>query len=80
MNNRVVCFDIKDLGTTLRKAGMLIVQNMVWTRVSTNRACEESHRYYVDEFHLLLKKATDSQLLCGNLEAFPANGAAFLPD
>ena len=32
MNNRVVCFDIKDLGTTLRKAGMLIVQNMVWTR------------------------------------------------
>lgn len=56
MNNRVVCFDIKDLGTTLRKAGMLIVQNMVWTRVSTNRALKKSTRYYVDEFHLLLKQ------------------------
>ena len=51
MNNRVVCFDVKDLGTTLRKAGMLIVQNMVWTRVSTNRALKKSTRYYVDEFH-----------------------------
>ena len=56
MNNRVVCFDIKDLGTTLRKAGMLIVQNMVWTRVSTNRALKKATRYYVDEFHLLLKQ------------------------
>ena len=56
MNNRVVCFDIKDLGTTLRKAGMLIVQNMVWTRVSSNRALKKGPRYYVDEFHLLLKQ------------------------
>ena len=56
MNNRVVCFDIKDLGTTLRKPGMLIVQNMVWTRVSTNRALKKATRYYVDEFHLLLKQ------------------------
>ena len=56
MNNRVVCFDIKDLGTTLRKAGMLIVQNMVWTRVSTNRVLKKATRYYVDEFHLLLKQ------------------------
>ena len=56
MNNRVVCFDIKDLGTTLRKAGMLIVQNMVWTRVSTNRALKKATRYCVDEFHLLLKQ------------------------
>ena len=36
--NRVVCFDIRELGTTLRKAGMLIVQHMVWTRVSQNRS------------------------------------------
>ena len=56
MENRVVCFDIKDLGTTLRKAGMLIVQNMVWTRVSTNRVLKKYTRYYVDEFHLLLKQ------------------------
>ena len=57
MNNRVVCFDIKDLGTTLRKAGMLIVQNMVWTRVSTNRALKKATRYYVDEFHRTRRSA-----------------------
>ncbi|MEG0154927.1 MAG: PrgI family protein [Lachnospiraceae bacterium] len=56
MKNRIVCFDVKDLGTTLRKAGMLIVQNMVWTRVSSNRATGKATRYYVDEFHLLLKQ------------------------
>ena len=46
--NRVVCFDIRELGTTLRKAGMLIVQHMVWTRVSQHRSRRKSTRYYVD--------------------------------
>lgn len=54
--NRVVCFDIRELGTTLRKAGMLIVQHMVWTKVSQNRSRRKSTRYYVDEFHLLLNQ------------------------
>ena len=52
----MVCFDIRELGTTLRKAGMLIVQHMVWTRVSQNRSRRKSTRYYVDEFHLLLNQ------------------------
>ena len=54
MNNRVVCFDIKKLNSVMRKAGMFIIQNMVWTRVSQNRAQKKSTRYYADEFHLLL--------------------------
>ena len=29
----IVCFDIKELGTQLRKLGMLIVQDQVWNRV-----------------------------------------------
>ena len=56
LNNRIVCFDIKKLGTQLKKVGMLIVQEMVWNRVSTNRAVAKSTRYYMDEFHLLLKE------------------------
>ena len=55
--NRVVCFDIRELGTTLRKAGMLIVQHMVWTRVSQNRSRRKSTRYYVDEFHRTRRSA-----------------------
>lgn len=54
LNNRIVCYDIKDLGKNLRKIGMLIVQDNVWEKVSRNRAGGRSTRYYIDEFHLLL--------------------------
>lgn len=56
IENRLVCFDIKEVGTNLRKLAMLIVQDQVWNRVSANRG-EKSTRYYIDEFHLLLKEA-----------------------
>lgn len=56
LDNRIVCFDIKDLGKQLKKLGMLIVQDQVWNRVTINRFARKSTRYYVDEFHLLLKE------------------------
>lgn len=55
INNRMVCFDIKELGKQLKKIGMLVVQDQVWNRVTINRAEHKSTRYYIDEFHLLLK-------------------------
>ena len=48
LNNRLVCFDIKDLGKQLKKLGMLIVQDQVWNRVTVNRAAHKSTRYYID--------------------------------
>ncbi len=56
LNNRIVCFDIKELGKQLRKLGMLVVQDQVWNRVTINRGSRKSTRYYIDEFHLLLKE------------------------
>ena len=56
LDNRIVCFDIKDLGKQLKKLGMLIVQDQVWNRVTVNRYANKSTRYYIDEFHLLLKE------------------------
>ena len=35
---------------------MLIVQDQVWNRVTVNRAEHKATRYYMDEFHLLLKE------------------------
>ena len=55
LNNRIVCFDIKDLGKQLKKIGMLIVQDQVWNRVTKNRNESRSTRFYIDEFHLLLR-------------------------
>ena len=56
LTNRLVCFDIKQLGKQLKKIGMLIVQDQVWNRVTVNRDAKKSTRYYIDEMHLLLKE------------------------
>ena len=55
IKNRIVCFDIKELGKQLKKLGMLIIQDQVWNRVTANRSTHKTTRYYIDEFHLLLK-------------------------
>ena len=56
IQNRIVCYDIKELGKQLKKIGMLVVQDQVWNRVTINRAAHKSTRYYIDEMHLLLKE------------------------
>ena len=56
IHNRFICYDIKELGKQLKKLGMLIVEDQVWGRVSANRESGKSTRYYMDEFHLLLRE------------------------
>jgi hypothetical protein len=55
ITNRLVCYDIKELGKQLKKLGMLILQDQVWGRVTANRALKKTTWFYQDEFHLLLK-------------------------
>ena len=51
---------LKTVPVIIRKMGyddaMLIVQDQVWNRVTINRNTHKSTRYYIDEFHLLLKE------------------------
>ena len=56
LQNRLVCFDLKELGKSLKKLGMLIFMDCVWQRVTLNRAAKKKTWLYVDEFHLLLKE------------------------
>ena len=56
IQKRIVSFDIKELGKQLKKIGMLVVQDQIWNRVTVNREAHKSTRYYIDEFHLLLKE------------------------
>ena len=80
IHNRIVCYDIRELGKQLKKIGMHIVQDQVWNRVTENRFNKiqmktdsegnplpdeildalslKATRYYMDEFHLLLKEQT----------------------
>lgn len=56
LSNRLICFDIKQLGKQLKKLGMLVIQDQVWNRVTINREASKATRYYMDEFHLLLRE------------------------
>jgi type IV secretory pathway VirB4 component len=56
IGNRLVCFDIKELGKGLKKIAMLILQDAVWNRVTVNRAAKKTTWFYIDEMHLLLKE------------------------
>ena len=56
IENRLVCYDIKELGKQMKKIGMLVIQDQVWGRVTENRNAGRSTRYYMDEFHLLLRE------------------------
>ena len=52
IQNRLVCYDIKELGKQLKKIGMLIVQDQVWGRVTENRSAGRSTRYYMDDVEI----------------------------
>ena len=67
LNNRIVCFDIKELGKQLKKLGMLIIQDQVWNRVTINRR-RKIYLYDIDEFHLLLKARADGILFGRDLQ------------
>lgn len=57
IHNRLVCYDIKELGKQLKKIGMLVVQDQVWGRVTANRSEGKATRYYMDEFHWARRSA-----------------------
>lgn len=54
VNNRLICFNIKELGSNLRELGMLVLQDHVWNKVTINRNKNKKTWYYMDEFHKLL--------------------------
>ena len=70
LTNRLVCYDIKDLGKQLKKIGMLVVQDQVWGRVTENRSQGRSTRYYMDEMHLLLREDQPAAYTVENWKRF----------
>lgn len=53
VNNRLICYDIKDLGKQLRTMGMLIVLDAIWNRITYNRDKGRRTWLYMDEIYLL---------------------------
>jgi len=53
--NRIICFDTKSLGESMRPLAMLVIQDQIWSRVSQNRKDRRGTWTYFDEFHLLIR-------------------------
>lgn len=61
--NRVVAYDIKDLGKQLKTLGMLIVLDYVWNRITENRAKGKRTWIYMDEIYLLFANEYSANFL-----------------
>ncbi len=55
INNRITCFDIKDLSGKLKKIGQLVIMDYLWDRVMKNFKEGKTTWIFIDEIHLLFK-------------------------
>lgn len=63
MDNRLLCFNIKDLGSQLRTVGMLVVLDTVLNRIPRNRAQKRRTWIYIDEIHVLFSNPFSMEFL-----------------
>ena len=54
-NNRLICFDIRDLGKQLMSMGMLVVLDCIWNRITRNRVEGRQTFVFIDECYLLFQ-------------------------
>lgn len=64
LNNRVVCLDIRDLGTQLKRLGMLIALDFIWNKITENREKGVRTWLYFDEFYLFFSDEYTSNFFC----------------
>lgn len=63
VNNRIVVYDIKDLGKQLKPLGMMVVLENLWDAIVKNRARGIRTRIYIDEIYLLFLSEQSSNFL-----------------
>ena len=63
VTNRVVVYDIKNIGDNLRELALKICTNDIWNRLIANKREGKWTWFYIDEFHLLLSNPSTSKFL-----------------
>lgn len=62
-NNRLICYDILDLGKQLMPIGMLVVLDSILNRITCNRAKGRQTFIIIDEIYLLFQYAYSANFL-----------------
>ena len=63
VNNRLICYDILDLGKQLLPIGMLVVLDSILNRITQNRAKRKSTFIIIDEIYLLFQHEYSANFL-----------------
>ena len=62
-NNRLICYDIIDLGEQLMPIGMLVILDSILNRISRNREKKKTTYIFIDEIYLLFKYEYTSRFI-----------------
>lgn len=63
MDNRLICYDILDLGKQLMPIGMLVVLDSILNRITQNRAKGKNTYIFIDEIYLLFRHEYSANFL-----------------
>ncbi|MCD1259190.1 ATP-binding protein [Paenibacillus athensensis] len=63
VNNRLICYDILDLGKQLLPIGMLVVLDNILNRITQNRARGKNTFIFIDEIYLLFQHEYSANFL-----------------
>ena len=63
INNRIVCYDILDLGEQLLPIGMLVILDSIVNRITINRNKGKKTYIFIDEIYLLFKHEYSANFL-----------------
>lgn len=63
VNNRLICYDILDLGKQLLPIGMLVVLDSILNRITQNRAKGRNTFIFIDEIYLLFQHEYSANFL-----------------
>ncbi len=61
LNNRIICFDVRDLGKQMKTLGMLICLDFIWNKITENREKGIRTWLYFDEFYLFFNDEYSAQ-------------------
>ncbi|MDO4318682.1 MAG: DUF87 domain-containing protein [Lachnospiraceae bacterium] len=59
--NRLICYDISELGAHMRELGMLVIMDSTWSKITKNRLAKTDSHVYIDEFYLFLQRQTTAE-------------------
>ena len=61
--NRLICYDIRDLGKQLQPVGMLVILDSIFNRITANRAKGKNTYIFIDEIYLLFQHEYSANFL-----------------